>query len=77
MMALSVTEIKADIIIYVFFNDCAAFDPSSIFIGILLCYSSFDSENQCCIHKDGSSPVGRASAIILRMMCEFHARDIN
>lgn len=67
----SVTEIKAGMIIHVFFNDRAAFDPSYIFIASLLCHSSFESENQCCIHKDGSSSLGRASATVLRMMYEF------
>jgi len=66
-------------IIRLFFNDCAAFDcdPLYIFIVTLLFHSSVESENQYCIHKDGSSPLGRASATILRMMYKFHACNVN
>lgn len=64
-------------IIRVFFNDCVSFEPSYIFIATLLFHSSVESENQCCIHKDGSSPLGRASATILRMMYKFHACNVN
>lgn len=59
---------KSDMIIDEFFSDIPPLSLIYIIIVNLLCGSCFGSENQCCIHEDGSLPLERASANVPWMM---------